>query len=80
MGLRTDLQIFIGVGLIQKVTSEQRFEGAEEVSLMAFGASVSAERAARGPKFLVWSVPSECRQEQGGHCDCRGVIQREESR
>lgn len=80
MGLRTDLQFFIGVGLIKKVASAQRFEGAEEVSLMAFGAGVSAERAARGPRFLIWSVPSECRQERGGHCDCRGVIQREESK
>lgn len=35
----------IGVGLIKKVVSKQRFEGVEEVSLVSVETSVSAERA-----------------------------------
>ena len=35
----------IGVGLIKKVISGQRFEGVEEVSLVAVETNVSAERA-----------------------------------
>lgn len=49
VGPRAELGFFffflIGVGLIKKVISEQRFEGVEEVSLVAVETSVSAERA-----------------------------------
>ena len=52
VGPRAELELFffffffkIGVGLIKKVISGQRFEGVEEVSLVAVETNVSAERA-----------------------------------
>ena len=51
----------IGVGLIKKVISEQRFEGVEEVSLVAVETSVSAEKVS--PLAGVCPVSMQKREE-----------------
>ena len=66
----------IGVGLIKKVISEQRFEGVEEVSLVAVQTSVSAERA--NPSAGVCPVSMQKREED--IVASGGVLQTEKSR
>ena len=66
----------IGVGLIKKVISEQRFEGVEEVSLVAVETSVSAERAS--PSAGVCPVSKQKREED--IVASGGVLQTEKSR
>lgn len=48
MGLRAELHLFNGVGLVKKVTHEQRLERGEKVSLAVIGGSVSVE-SSHGP-------------------------------
>lgn len=66
----------IGVGLIKKVVSEQRFEGVEEVSLVAVETSVSAERAS--PSAGVCPVSMQKSEED--IVAAGGVLQKEKSK